>query len=77
LLFGEAARKMQKEFRTIPPPSFVSLAQDGSPLLTKIGNPEHFVLEFRSKTWDNFKFDRQAILNLDSLRVTTRKNGLS
>ncbi|EZA53268.1 mRNA-decapping enzyme [Ooceraea biroi] len=79
LLFGEAARKMQQDMKTIPPPSFVSLAHDGSPLLTKtaMDNLEYLIFEFRSKAWDNFKLDKQAILvNLDSLYAATRKSGL-
>ncbi|KAL6262636.1 hypothetical protein P5V15_005429 [Pogonomyrmex californicus] len=67
LLFGEAARKLQKDFKTIPPPPFVSLEHDSphdSPHLTKnyMDKPNYSTYEFRAKSWDNFSFDIQAIL---------------
>ncbi|XP_020295379.1 m7GpppN-mRNA hydrolase isoform X2 [Pseudomyrmex gracilis] len=64
LLFDEAARKLQENFKTIPP-SFVN-ADDSRQILTKnnaIGQ-HSLTFEFRSKTWDNFKFDRQAIMKV-------------
>lgn len=61
LLFGEAARKLQKDFKTIPPHPFVSL--DSPTLLTNyMGKPNNPTFEFRVKIWDNFSFDIQAIL---------------
>jgi len=65
-VFGEAARKLQKDFKTIPPPPFVSLGHDSPPLLTKnyVGKQNYPIFEFRGKSWDNFSFDIQAILKV-------------
>ncbi|XP_024887916.1 m7GpppN-mRNA hydrolase [Temnothorax curvispinosus] len=64
LLFGEAARKLQKDFKTIPPPPFVSL--DSPSPLTKnyMGKQNSPTFEFRTKIWDNFSYDIQAILKV-------------
>lgn len=61
LLFGEAARKLQKDFKTIPPPPF-DLEHNCSPFITKNVDVQGYPAEIRSKTWDNFKFNR-AILD--------------
>nr|XP_012220436.1 PREDICTED: m7GpppN-mRNA hydrolase [Linepithema humile] len=67
LLFGDAARKLQKDFKTIPPPPFVSLEHDGTPVLKKsyMDNKDKFVFEFCSKAWDNFKFKEEIFKTLE------------
>ncbi|KAL0131963.1 hypothetical protein PUN28_000022 [Cardiocondyla obscurior] len=62
LLFGEAARKLQQDFKTISPSPFPSL--DSSPHVTNYANKQNNSFEFRSRTWDNFRFDFQAILKV-------------
>lgn len=71
-MFGDAARKLQKDFATIPPPPFVSLEHDGMPVLKKnyIDNKDKFVFDFRSKAWDNFKFNKEEILKTLELHTT-------
>jgi len=64
MLFGEAARKLQKDFQTIPPIPFVSLGHDSSLLLMKNYKQNYPIFDFRVKTWDNFSFDIQAILKV-------------
>ncbi|KYM79586.1 mRNA-decapping enzyme 2 [Atta colombica] len=64
MLFGEAVRKLQKDFQTIPPIPFVSLGHDSSLLLTKNYKQNYPIFDFRVKTWDNFSFDIQAILKV-------------
>jgi len=71
-LFGEASRKLQKDFTTISPLSFVNLEHDGSPLLTKnyIDYQDPFAADFSLESWTNFKFDRQEIMKtLESLCI--------
>lgn len=71
LLFGEAARKLQKDFKTISSLSFVNLEHDG-PLLTKnyMDYQERSAADFYLENWQNFKFDKQEILKtLESLCI--------
>ncbi|XP_032685608.1 m7GpppN-mRNA hydrolase isoform X1 [Odontomachus brunneus] len=71
LLFGDAARKLQKDFKTIPPPPF-DLEHNCSPFITKNVDVQGYPAEIRSKTWDNFKFNR-AILDCLYDHTTTEE----
>ncbi|XP_011872031.1 PREDICTED: m7GpppN-mRNA hydrolase isoform X1 [Vollenhovia emeryi] len=64
LLFGEAARKLQKDFKTIPPPPFVGLDSPSLSMKNYTGKRNNPTFEFRSKVWNNFNFDIQAILKV-------------
>lgn len=71
LLFGEAARKLQKDFKTISSLSFVNSEHDGQFLTKNYKDYKDFpAANFRLENWQNFKFDRQEILKtLQSLYV--------